>query len=70
MIAVRRQRKSIRLKEYDYSMPGGYFVTICTHNHENMFGEINDETIHLSPVGIIAERCWNDIPTHFQCAIG
>ena len=33
-------RKSIRLKEYDYSSEGLYFITICTHNGERMFGEI------------------------------
>ncbi len=30
-------RRSIRLKEYDYSQPGGYFITICTHNGELYF---------------------------------
>ncbi len=34
------KRKSIRLKGYDYSRNGAYFVTICTHNCECLFGEI------------------------------
>lgn len=34
-------RKSIRLKGYDYSKEGMYFITICTQNKENIFGEIN-----------------------------
>ncbi len=34
------KRKSIRLKEYDYSRNGAYFVTICSHNREYLFGEI------------------------------
>ncbi len=34
------KRKSIRLKDYDYSQNGAYFVTICTHNRECIFGEI------------------------------
>ena len=33
-------RRSIRLKDYDYSQPGSYFITICTHNHVNLFGNI------------------------------
>ena len=33
-------RKSIRLKNYDYSQEGLYFITICTKNRENLFGEI------------------------------
>lgn len=34
------QRRSIRLKDYDYSQPGSYFITICTHNHKIIFGNI------------------------------
>ncbi len=34
------KRKSIRLKDYDYSQNGAYFVTICTHNRECLFGDI------------------------------
>jgi hypothetical protein len=37
-----KNRRSIRLKEYDYSQSGAYFVTICTHNKECLFGEIVD----------------------------
>lgn len=33
-------RKSIRLKNYDYSSNGYYFVTICTQNREKLFGKI------------------------------
>ena len=33
------KRKNIRLKEYDYSKNGAYFITICTHNRERLFGE-------------------------------
>ena len=31
------QRKDIRLKNYDYSSPGAYFITICTENRKNYF---------------------------------
>ncbi|MCH7781979.1 hypothetical protein IID62_02820 [candidate division KSB1 bacterium] len=31
-------RRSIRLKGYDYSQPGMYFITVCTHNREHLFG--------------------------------
>ena len=33
-------RKNNRLKEYDYSNKGYYYVTICTYNRQNIFGEI------------------------------
>ncbi len=42
------QRRSIRLKGYDYSRPGAYFVTLCTHNCECLFGEIANDTMLLN----------------------
>ncbi len=60
------QRKSVRLREYDYSQPGEYFVTICTYNHECMFGNIVEEEMKLSTEGAIAQRCWEEIPKHFS----
>ena len=62
---ITRRRKIIRLKEYDYSSSGAYFVTICTHNKENVFGKIVDGEVHLSDVGEIAHKCWIEIPNHF-----
>ena len=34
------KRKSARLKGYNYSTPGAYFITICTHNRKNLFSNI------------------------------
>ena len=42
-------RKSIRLKNYDYSDNGYYFVTICTQNREKLFGEIVGATLSGRP---------------------
>lgn len=39
-------RKSIRLKNYDYSKVGLYFITICTQNKEKIFGEITNVGAH------------------------
>src|SRR5271157_3677875 len=58
-------RRSIRLKGFDYSQPGGYFITICTQNHECVLGEIVDGQVRLSPAGEIASQCWSEIPKHF-----
>ena len=58
-------RKSIRLKEYDYSQPGGYYVTLCTSEKECVFGEVVEDEVRLSPIGAIAKRCWDEIPKHF-----
>jgi len=35
-------RRSIRLRGYDYSSEGAYFITICAYNRECLFGEIKD----------------------------
>ena len=44
-------RRSIRLKNYDYSKNGLYFVTICTQNRERIFGEIIDGNMKLNDIG-------------------
>jgi len=59
------KRHSIRLKGWDYSSPGLYFVTICTQNRECLFGEIANEKMALNIAGHIVEECWLDIPAHF-----
>ena len=49
-------RKQIRLKNYDYSVNGAYFVTICTYEKKCIFGYVKDEKMHLSGYGIIANE--------------
>jgi hypothetical protein len=44
-------RKCIRLKNYDYSQDGAYFITICMHNRECIFGKINDGVVFVSRDG-------------------
>lgn len=58
-------RQSHRLRYYNYSREGIYFVTICTRDRQCLFGEISEVTMKLSEMGKIAEKCWNDIPKHF-----
>ena len=60
-----RRRKSIRLKEYDYSCPGEYFVTICAYNHECLLGKIVKGEMQISQMGTIAHQCLMEIPKHF-----
>ncbi|MEW6526127.1 MAG: transposase [Spirochaetota bacterium] len=59
-------RRSIRLKGYDYSQIGAYFVTICTHNREFLFGNISDGKMILNDYGKIVEQCWYDLPNHYN----
>ena len=54
-------RRSIRLKGYDYSHTGAYFVTICTQSREYMFGEIADGDMVLNDAGQMIEKWWNKL---------
>ena len=57
--------KTTRLKNYDYSTDGYYFVTICVKNNSCLFGNVNNGKIALSETGKIAEIFWQEIPDHF-----
>jgi putative transposase len=61
-----RNRKNNRLFGYDYSQPGYYFVTICTRNRTESFGEIKNNRMNLNDYGEIAKNTWIDIPNHFS----
>ena len=39
------KRKSMRLQEYDYSQTNAYYITICTHEKENLFGNVGADSI-------------------------
>ena len=60
--------ETIRLKNYDYSKSGAYFITIVTHNRQCIFGKISDGRMILNDGGKIAQQCWMDIPEHFPHA--
>ena len=60
-----RQRRSLRLKDYDYAQAGVYFVTICTKDRVCLFGDLVDGEMQLNAAGRVAERYWLDIPVHF-----
>ncbi len=51
-------RRSIRLKGYDYSRAGAYFITICTQNRECLFGDILDGVMRLNDAGEIVADEW------------
>jgi putative transposase len=62
-------RRSIRLKGYDYSQEGLYFITLCTQNRVCLFGKIENEKMMLNDAGRIANECWLNIPNHFPNVI-
>ncbi len=59
-------RKSVRLKGYDYSQTGYYFVTICIRISKCILGEVVKGEMRLSAVGVMAKKCWLKIPEHFS----
>jgi putative transposase len=60
-----RHRRSIRLQGADYQA-GAYFVTICTHERQCLFGTITSEVMSLNTWGTIVSECFQAIPTHFS----
>jgi REP element-mobilizing transposase RayT len=59
------RRRSIRLKEYDYSQPGQYFITICVQHRSCLFGQIKEATCILSPAGEMVDAKWRAIAERF-----
>jgi len=59
------RRHTIRLKGYDYSQAGAYFVTTCTHNQECILGRVVDSEMRLSTFGEVVAACWDDLPHHY-----
>jgi putative transposase len=51
-------RRSIRLKGYDYTRDGAYFVTVCTHGRARIFGTMIDGEMRLNAYGRGVARCW------------
>jgi putative transposase len=58
--------ESTRLQNYDYSANGWYFVTICTRDKLCFFGDAIAGQIQLSEIGEIAQKFWEEIPSHFK----
>ncbi len=78
------KRKSIRLKGYDYSKAGLYFITINVDKRVHLFGEIRNRTMVLSPFGKVVQSHWDALdscyadvlfreyvvmPDHFHCLL-
>ncbi|HVN49574.1 MAG TPA: transposase [Bacteroidota bacterium] len=70
--SMRRRRKNIRLKGYDYSLAGAYFVTVCTNNRAHIFGEIHHGEMMVNDAGNMAERWFKELEHKFpdvQCDV-
>ena len=78
------KRKNLRLKYYDYSQKGLYFITICCQNRKCLFGRITNDRMQLYPAGSMIEEWYFELenkfpdskckdfivmPNHFHCII-
>lgn len=61
----KHHRRSIRLRDYDYSQPGAYYVTICTYEREHLFGRVKDGKIALNEYGKAVWECWRELPKRY-----
>ena len=65
------QRKPNRLSSFDYSSPGGYFITVCTDKHQNLFWDnvgasiARPQDVCLSVLGYIVDADINNISLHY-----
>lgn len=60
-----RARKNLRLRHYDYSTPGAYFVTVCVRGRLNSLGDIADETMQLNEAGQVVLQAWQGLTVRF-----
>ena len=62
------KRKNNRLAGYDYSQPGGYFITICTKGREELLGAVVGADvligprIELKPIGQVVQNVLAAMP--------
>jgi REP element-mobilizing transposase RayT len=62
----KHHRRSLRLKGYDYSQAGAYFVTICTEDRTCLFGDVAGGQMHLNDAGRIILSQWEALPVRFS----
>ena len=62
----KHHRRSIRLKGYDYSRCGAYFVTICTQERLCFFGDVVGGEIIVNEAGAMMRRTWSQLPEKYR----
>ena len=59
----RHHRQSTRLRDYDYSSPGGYFITACIENREPLLGEVINGEMIVNELGSVVRATWEGLPS-------
>ena len=65
MQAALPRRRSLRLKDYDYTQSGAYFVTICAQRKSCLFGRIVNDAMQLNDAGEMIQQVWHELPSHY-----
>jgi REP element-mobilizing transposase RayT len=61
----KHHRRSIRLKGYDYTQEGMYFITICVQGGRCLLGQIQDGEMRPNPAGKMVQQTWDALPKRF-----
>lgn len=65
----KHHRRSVRLRGYDYADGGAYFITICVHGKECLFGQVVESEMGLNESGPIVQASWEALPSRFPSLI-
>ena len=60
-----RHRRSIRLRGYDYTQAGVYFITVCVKHRACLFGDVVGGVMRLNEAGQRVQSVWDDLPLHY-----
>jgi len=63
---MKQDRRSIRLKGYDYSQAGAYFVTVCAQDRTRLFGNILDGEMRLNDFGGMVADSWEWLERQYE----
>jgi len=61
-----KKRKALRMKGFDYSSNGIYFITISVKGNQSLLGEVVDGAMVLNDIGLIAQKWWKWLESHYE----
>ena len=66
---AKHNRRSVRLRGWDYARASAYFVTVCTQNRECLFGNVVQGEMRLNDFGLRVKNIWDDLPNHYPTVV-
>jgi len=68
-MSERFHRRLIRLRGYDHTRAGAYYVTVCTQERAHIFGDVADGMMLPNAMGTVVQQCWDAIPEHMPMVV-